>query len=164
MSLGTGDLEQIMKLFEQSNFSELKLKAGDLELHLRKDGTASRATAPTPAAPESIVVAPPTPAAHALPPLGAGEIDVLSPLLGVYYRAPKPGEPPFVEVGQTVEAETIVGIVDQRRGEGRRREGLAGQRVYPVGGTSASGKIMSDGLRISSILSHLRMKGKVEPL
>ena len=114
MSLGTGDLEQIMKLFEQSNFSELKLKTGDLELHLRKDGVVPRATATAAAqaAPEPVMVAPSVPAASALPPLGKDEVDVLSPLLGVYYRAPKPGEPPFIEVGQAVEADTIVGIVE----------------------------------------------------
>ncbi|SRR6266702_3259845 len=51
-------------------------------------------------------------------------------------------------------AKTIVGIADQRRGNGRSYEGLAGQGVYPVGRASASGKIMSDGLRISSVFSH----------
>ena len=126
MSLGTGDLEQIMKLFELSNFSELKLKTGDLELHLRKDGVVPRAATPAPAAPEPIMVAPSVPAAHALPPPGAGEIDVLSPLLGVYYRAPKPGEPPFVEVGQTVEAETIVGIVEVMKLMNSVRAGASG--------------------------------------
>ncbi len=113
MSLSSADLEQIMKLFEQSRFSELKLKTGDLELHLRKDGSAPAAAAPTPApAPEPVVPAHAAPAAHALPPLGPDEVDVPSPLLGVYYRAPKPGQPPFVEVGQAVEADTIIGIVE----------------------------------------------------
>ncbi len=112
MSLTLSDVEQIMKLFEQSNFSELKLESGDLKLQLRKDGAVPRATAPLPLAPEPVMVAPSAPAAHALPPLGPGEMDVLSPLLGIYYRAPKPGEPPFVEVGQAVEEDTIVGIVE----------------------------------------------------
>ena len=114
MSLTLADLDQIMKLFDQSNFSEMKLKTGDLELHLRKPGAAFPAAATTPgvAAPEPEAPAPAAPAATALPPLGEGEIDVLSPLLGVYYRAPKPGEPPFVEVGQIVEADTIIGIVE----------------------------------------------------
>ena len=129
MSLTTGDLEQIMKLFEQSNFSELKLKTGDLELHLRKDGVIPRAAAPTPAAPEPMVVAPPIPAAHALPPLGPAEVDVLSPLLGVYYRAPKPGEPPFVELGQVVEADTIVGIVEVMKLMNSVRAGTKGAIV-----------------------------------
>ena len=126
MSLGTGDLEQIMKLFEQSNFSELKLKTGDLELHLRKDGVVPRATAPAPAAPEPVMVAPSAPAAHALPPLGPAEVDVLSPLLGVYYRAPKPGEPPFIEVGQIVEADSIVGIVEVMKLMNTVRAGAGG--------------------------------------
>jgi acetyl-CoA carboxylase biotin carboxyl carrier protein len=34
------------------------------------------------------------------------------PLLGTFYRAPKPGAPPFVEVGDRVGEETVVGIVE----------------------------------------------------
>ncbi|MBB3045633.1 acetyl-CoA carboxylase biotin carboxyl carrier protein [Nocardioides soli] len=32
--------------------------------------------------------------------------------MGTFYRAPKPGEPPFVEVGTKVGADTTVGIVE----------------------------------------------------
>ena len=38
--------------------------------------------------------------------------DVPSPLLGTFYRSPKPGAPPFVEVGSSVTEETIVGIIE----------------------------------------------------
>jgi acetyl-CoA carboxylase biotin carboxyl carrier protein len=38
--------------------------------------------------------------------------DVPSPLLGTFYRSPKPGAPPFVEVGATVTEETIVAIIE----------------------------------------------------
>jgi acetyl-CoA carboxylase biotin carboxyl carrier protein len=125
VSLGPADLEQIMKLFEQSKFTELKLETGDLKLHLRKDASAT--PAPTPVArPEPEVPAPPVPAAHALPPLSPGEVDTPSPLLGVFYRAPKPGEPPFVEVGQQVEAETIVGIVEVMKLMNSVRAGVKG--------------------------------------
>ena len=128
MSLTLADLDQIMKLFDQSNFSEMKLKTGDLELHLRKPGAAFPAAATTPgvAAPEPEVPAPAAPAATALPPPGEGEIDVLSPLLGVYYRAPKPGEPPFVELGQSVEADAIVGIVEVMKLMNSVRAGVKG--------------------------------------
>jgi acetyl-CoA carboxylase biotin carboxyl carrier protein len=37
---------------------------------------------------------------------------VPAPLLGTFYRAPKPGAPPFVEVGSTVEADTVVAIIE----------------------------------------------------
>ena len=33
-------------------------------------------------------------------------------MLGTFYRAPKPGEPPFVAVGAAVQEDTIVGIIE----------------------------------------------------
>jgi len=128
VSLSREDLEQVMKLFEQSSFSELKLETGDLKLHLRKAGASSAAVA-APVAHEPVVLAPPVPAASALPPLDAGETDVLSPLLGVFYRAPKPGEPPFVEVGQAVEETTIIGIVEVMKLMNSARAGVKGTVV-----------------------------------
>jgi hypothetical protein len=55
-------------------------------------------------------------------------------------------------------AETIVGVADQRGRHGGGYERFAGKRVDPVGGAGAGGKIMSDGLWISGILSHLAKK------
>jgi acetyl-CoA carboxylase biotin carboxyl carrier protein len=37
---------------------------------------------------------------------------VRAPLPGTFYRAPKPGAPPFVEVGSRVGEDTVVGIVE----------------------------------------------------
>jgi len=37
---------------------------------------------------------------------------VTSPVVGTFYRAPEPGRPPFVEVGATVDEDTVVGIVE----------------------------------------------------
>jgi acetyl-CoA carboxylase biotin carboxyl carrier protein len=37
---------------------------------------------------------------------------VTSPVVGTFYRAPEPGAAPFVEVGQAVEEDTVVGIVE----------------------------------------------------
>jgi acetyl-CoA carboxylase biotin carboxyl carrier protein len=132
VSLSLADLDQIMKLFDQSNFSEMKLEAGDLKLHLRKAGAAAPAEwaelladAPAAAA-QPEVSGPAPPAARVLPPLGPGEVDVLSPLLGVYYRAPKPGQPPFVEVGRFVEDDTIIGIVEVMKLMNSVRAGASG--------------------------------------
>ena len=35
-----------------------------------------------------------------------------APLLGTFYRAPRPGAPPFVDLGSIVEEDTVVGIVE----------------------------------------------------
>ena len=38
--------------------------------------------------------------------------EVRAPLLGTFYRAPKPGAPPFVEVGARVEPDSVIGIIE----------------------------------------------------
>jgi acetyl-CoA carboxylase biotin carboxyl carrier protein len=42
----------------------------------------------------------------------AGLVAVRAPLPGTFYRAPRPGAAPFVEVGSRVSADTVVGIVE----------------------------------------------------
>jgi len=108
LSLTAKDIAEITRLLEDSSFDELELEVGGMKIHLRRSGTAAsapRASAPAPA-PAS---APgPTPATAATP----GLVDVRAPLLGTFYRAPRPGAPPFVEVGASVEPDTIVGIIE----------------------------------------------------
>lgn len=41
-----------------------------------------------------------------------GRIDVRAPLPGIFYRAPKPGAEPFVELGSRVAPDTVVGIIE----------------------------------------------------
>lgn len=42
----------------------------------------------------------------------AGLLEVRAPLLGTFYRAPRPGAEPFVEVGAAVDEDTVVGIIE----------------------------------------------------
>lgn len=126
MSLSARDIEEIMQLFERSGFAEMKLEAGELKLYLRKNGAVPATSAPAiPAAPT------PAPASQvaALPSPGPGEIDVPSPLLGIFYRAPKPGEAPFIEVGQLVEEETVIGIIEVMKLMNSARAGVRGEVV-----------------------------------
>ena len=53
--------------------------------------------------------------------------DVTSPMLGTFYRAPKPGAPPFVEVGAPVEADTVIGIIEVMKLMNTVRAGLRGR-------------------------------------
>jgi acetyl-CoA carboxylase biotin carboxyl carrier protein len=43
---------------------------------------------------------------------GAGLVAVVAPLPGTFYRAPRPGAAPFVEVGDEVGEDTVVAIVE----------------------------------------------------
>ncbi len=41
-----------------------------------------------------------------------GRLAVTAPMVGVFYRAPGPGEPPFVEVGDRIERGQTVGVIE----------------------------------------------------
>jgi len=85
----------------------------------------------------------PTPAHHAdagrAPPQSADPNikDVTSPLLGTFYRAPKPGAPSFVEVGSRVEEDTVVAIIEVMKLMNSVRAGVRGTvtEILPGDGT-----------------------------
>jgi acetyl-CoA carboxylase biotin carboxyl carrier protein len=54
----------------------------------------------------------PAPADTSAGPADEGLLDVRAPLLGTFYRAPRPGAPPFVSVGSEVEPDTVVCIIE----------------------------------------------------
>jgi acetyl-CoA carboxylase biotin carboxyl carrier protein len=56
----------------------------------------------------------------------AGLVAVLAPLPGTFYRAPRPGAAPFVEVGSRVEADTVIGIVETMKLMNSVHAGVAG--------------------------------------
>ena len=130
-SLTSKDVAEIMRLLEESSFDELTLESGDLRLTLRR-GQAGAEPGPRPAArPRSPQTAPAPAAApaKAAPPSDPSLADVPAPLLGVFYRAPKPGEPPFVEVGQQVEEDTVIGIIEVMKLMNSVRAGVKGEVV-----------------------------------
>jgi acetyl-CoA carboxylase biotin carboxyl carrier protein len=56
----------------------------------------------------------------------AGLMAVRAPLPGTFYRAPRPGAAPFVEVGSRVGADTVIGIVETMKLMNSVPAGVAG--------------------------------------
>ena len=56
----------------------------------------------------------------------AGVVAVRAPLPGTFYRAPRPGAAPFVEVGSRVGADTVIGIVETMKLMNSVPAGVAG--------------------------------------
>ena len=122
------ELLQILELIKStSHFAEIHLKFGDIEIDLSRSATqpscsATAGVAQTAALPQSaagsagMTRGPPVAAGKARPeptPVWpASSILVRSHMVGTFYRAPSPGAPPFVEVGQTIEADTTVCIIE----------------------------------------------------
>jgi len=127
VTLTAKDVAEIMRLLEESSFDSLSLEMGGVKLNLQRGSAAPvrQASAPVSAAPQA--AAPPPSAPKARPPSEAGLAEVASPLLGIFYRAPKPGEPPFVEVGVKVEENTVVGIIEVMKLMNTVRAGVKGE-------------------------------------
>jgi len=117
------DVQRILKIIDEAkHLEELELVYGGFRLHIRRQGGpagASRAVipdtpAPVPAAPAASTAVP-APAATppaADKPVPAGMVAIRAPMLGTFYRAPAPGEKPFVEVGQAVEVDDTVCLIE----------------------------------------------------
>ena len=60
---------------------------------------------------------------------GDGGLTIEAPMLGVFYRAPSPGAPPFVDVGTSVEADTIVCLIEVMKMMNSVAAGVAGTIV-----------------------------------
>lgn len=138
MTLTAKDVAEIMRLLEESSFDSLSLEINGIKLNLQR-GSAARVP-PASVNVGSPVAAPPitrhaTPKAK--PPSEPGLMDVPSPLLGVFYRAPKPGEPPFVEIGTKVSADTVIGIIEVMKLMNTVRAGVAGEVIEILGENGA---------------------------
>ena len=135
MSLTARDVAEITRLLEESSFDELYLEFEGLKLSLKRGAAAQSGEAAT--AIPSPRTAEPAPAEASKPketaapqspaPPAAFVADVAAPLLGTFYRAPKPGSPPFVEVGSVVEPDTIIGIIEVMKLMNTVRAGVAGR-------------------------------------
>ena len=135
MDLNEDDVIQIIKYLDESNFNELRLQIGDLRIVVNKSGSTTPLpdviqpvppVDPPPAysAPSTPPHAPERPSPSPAPEVGEPEpaaadstgqgqrVSINSPMLGTFYKAPAPGEPPFVEVGTIVDEDTTVCIIE----------------------------------------------------
>ena len=145
MTLTAKDVAEITRLLEESSFDELTLELDGLKLSVRRNGAAA---SPAPSEPEAPTVPPSqprrpetdssgeesppgaAPAGAAASSVPADETqNVTAPLLGTFYRAPKPGAPPFVEVGSVVAEDTIIGIIEVMKLMNTVRAGTRGRVV-----------------------------------
>jgi len=130
MSLTAKDVAEIMRLLEDSSFDNLSLEIDGMKLHLQRSSAKSARPAPDGTGAAAPTAPPPARLARKhKPPSEPGLCEVPSPLLGFFYRAPKPGEPPFVEVGSHVEEETVVGIIEVMKLMNTVQAGVKGEVV-----------------------------------
>jgi acetyl-CoA carboxylase biotin carboxyl carrier protein len=121
-------IQELIRMVNKSNLSELKIEEGDFKLTIRtrEEGGLQGYI---PVAPLQQVVQPvaQTPAPQAAPaaPLAAAPekvaepladtsklVTVKSPMIGTFYRSAGPDKEPFVKVGDSVEKGTVLCIIE----------------------------------------------------
>jgi len=133
------ELKDLIRVIDESNIQEFKYEEDGVKVVLKKSAqgiVTIPATAPEPAAkpaeapakpaaepvaapaqPAAAQPAPtPTPAKPSTPAVSVENDEelhqIVSPMVGTFYRAPAPDAPPYVEVGDYVTEKTVVCIVE----------------------------------------------------
>ena len=136
MKLTNEDVDEILQLIDGSAFDEMHLQTGSFKLSLRRSGvdgwtqstqTVVEATlVETAIAASTSATAPAAARAHDSSP---DLVDVRSPLPGTFYRSPQPGAPPFVEVGDRIDVNTVIGIVETMKLMNSVTAGVGGEVI-----------------------------------
>ncbi len=114
------EIARMLALMEASELEEIEWEEAGRYLKvagIRAAGAVDSA-APAPTRPAARIASVPRRADQkaiapkAAPAIAEDEIALVSPMVGVYYRAGKPGDPPLVEVGQMVARDQPIGIIE----------------------------------------------------
>ncbi|MBT3201864.1 MAG: acetyl-CoA carboxylase biotin carboxyl carrier protein [Phycisphaerales bacterium] len=106
------EIKRMVKLMVDNDLTEMNIVDGDQKIALKRGPGQQGGIVMEPA-----VIAAPAQVAQAAAPAAAPEpesnlIDVISPMVGTFYTAPSPDSGPFVAVGDTINDETVVCIIE----------------------------------------------------
>ena len=109
MTLTAKDVAEILRILEESSFDQLSLEIDGMKLNLQRTSAVPQAPEPprAPSPPPNSLLQP-----ILKPASEPGLLEIPSPLVGIFYLTPKPGEPPFVQLGSKLVEETVIGIIE----------------------------------------------------
>lgn len=148
MALTPEDIKALVSTFEASDWGEMSVRIGDTTLELTRTGrppetSAARSSEPvvsppaetpelqgSPAAAPASVISPDPSSTQSAPSSNSNNTPdghlVRAPSLGLFWRSPQPGAPEFVIVGQEVDSEDTVGIVEVMKLMNHVKAGVSG--------------------------------------
>jgi acetyl-CoA carboxylase biotin carboxyl carrier protein len=110
------EIREILEMLKGTDVSEFELGRGDTVLKVRRGAVpgppAAYALPPGPAAPAPAAPRPEEAKAEPKVPPRTAHKEVVSPIVGTFYRAPAPDASPFVEVGTRVVKGQVLCIVE----------------------------------------------------
>jgi len=120
------EIKAVIDLMTRNGLTEFELEKGDFKIKVKRGPTGEWITsaAPAPAAASqvhhhhaapvtAVPVAATTASAPAVPvPAAPAGGQIVSPMVGTFYRSPSPDSPAYVEPGQEVNEDTVVCIIE----------------------------------------------------
>ncbi len=117
------EIRDLVQLVIDSGVAEIEVQRGENRVRIRRTlgsrhevtiPASMMAPGPTPM-PDAVVQTATAPPSTATPSPTGNEVIVKSPIVGTYYDAPKPGDPPFVKVGDFVESGHVLCIIESMK-------------------------------------------------
>ena len=117
-AINWADVLELVTRLDESGIAEAEIVIGDVQVRVSRNALApsSPAASHEPLRPEPVPVAP-----------QADGVEVLAPMLGVVYLRPSPDADPFVRVGDLVEPDTTVAILEVMKLMNNVPAGVAGR-------------------------------------
>jgi acetyl-CoA carboxylase biotin carboxyl carrier protein len=126
------EIKLVIELMTKNGLSEFEVEKGDFKLRVKRGPGGEWSTSSTPvpgpqvvhhhgpvggfapapqAAPVALVAAP-APAAAPVETAASAHPQIVSPMVGTFYLSPSPDSPPYIAVGQEVQEDTVVCIIE----------------------------------------------------
>ncbi len=110
--MSNDEIKELIQLVVESGIAELEVQRGEDRVRIRRT-LESAATASVPATLVETAQSAPLPVSAPAP--ATNEHIVKSPIVGTYYESPKPGDPAFVKVGDSVEPGQVLCIIESMK-------------------------------------------------
>lgn len=111
------EIKNIIDLMTRNNLSEFDLEKEGFKIRIKRSGQDTfTVAAPIPLTNQTINAPPPSPNLPVTPSAVSEENrntkDIVSPMVGTFYRAPSPDSPPYADIGQQVTEDTVVCLIE----------------------------------------------------
>ena len=110
------DIKAIIDLMKKNSISEFELERQDFKIRLKRGASQpvqnDEQTLASYIPPVAIATGGASPAGVLPATTAAGDVEIKSPMIGTFYRAPSPEAANYIEVGSEVNPDTIVCIIE----------------------------------------------------
>ena len=117
----TDDVRELLRLISEGDIAEVLIKRGNAKVHIKRASPPHvlnmvAGTPPAAAIPAGTFLPQPVSATPAATPeestSTSTDVTITAPMVGTFYRAPAPKDPPYVDVGDEVRPGDVLGIIE----------------------------------------------------